>query len=416
MNKPESNSQESPSRLPECTPREAAVAVSRLIIERGFIAYFAGGCVRDEILGLVPTDFDIATSAPPEEIAKIFRSARGVGEAFGVMLVRWKGRVIEVATFRSDGEYRDGRRPSDVRFANANEDAQRRDFTINGLFRHPLTGEVVDYVDGQKDLANRILRAIGDPSARLREDRLRTLRAARFAARFEMTIDSATEQAICDAARDLSGVSRERIGGEFRRMFSHSTRLRSVQLIERWGLDAPALAESNSIGACARISGLPSEVSFATVLAAWRLDRAERAQNDSSGAWRESLNLSGNESKEIMEILEIVSTLDMKWDNLPKSARKRLASRKSFSSALQVIFGVAPQRVVEVGKTVARLATESGGISPEPYVSGADLIALGFQPGPRFKGLLDQMYDLQLEGDINSKEESIAFARREWNR
>ena len=106
----------------------------------------------------------------------------------------------------------------------------------------------------------------------------------------------------------------------------------------------------------------------------------------------------------------------MKWDNLPKSARKRLASRKSFSSALQVIFGVAPQRVVEVGKTVARLATESGGISPEPYVSGADLIALGFQPGPRFKGLLDQMYDLQLEGDINSKEESIAFARREWNR
>ena len=330
------------------------------------------------------------------------------------MLVRWKGRVIEVATFRSDGEYRDGRRPSDVRFANANEDAQRRDFTINGLFRHPLTGEVVDYVDGQKDLANRILRAIGDPSARLREDRLRTLRAARFAARFEMTIDSATEQAICDAARDLSGVSRERIGGEFRRMFSHSTRLRSVQLIERWGLDAPALAESNSIGACARISGLPSEVSFATVLAAWRLDRAERAQKDSSGAWRESLNLSGNESKEIMEILEIVSTLDMKWDNLPKSARKRLASRKSFSSALQVIFGVAPQRVVEVGKTVARLATESGGISPEPYVSGADLIALGFQPGPRFKGLLDQMYDLQLEGDINSKEESIAFARREW--
>ena len=197
-------------------------------------------------------------------------------------------------------------------------------------------------------------------------------------------------------------------------MFSHSTRLRSAQLIERWGLDAPALAESNSIGACARISGLPSEVSFATVLAAWRLDRAERAQKDSSGAWRESLNLSGNESKEMMEILAIVSTLDLKWDNLPKSARKRLASRKSFSSALQVLFGVAPQRVVEVCKTVARLATESGGISPEPYVSGSDLIALGFQPGPRFKGLLDQMYDLQLEGDINSKEDSIAFARREW--
>lgn len=416
MNKPESDSQESSSRLPDCTAREAAVAVARLIIERGFIAYFAGGCVRDEILGLEPTDFDIATSAPPDEIVKIFRSARGVGEAFGVMLVRWKGRVIEVATFRSDGEYRDGRRPSDVRFANANDDAQRRDFTINGLFRHPLTGEVVDFVDGQKDLSNRILRAIGDPAARLREDRLRTLRAARFAARFEMTIDSATELAICDAARDLSGVSRERIGGEFRRMLSHPTRLRCAQLIERWGLDAPALAESNSLGACKRIAGLPSEVSFATVLAAWHLDRAERAPNHSSGAWRESLNLSGNEFKEMMEILEIVSTLDSKWDTSPKSGRKRIASRSAFSSALNVLFGVAPQRVLEVGKTVTHLATESGGLNPQPLVTGSDLIALGFEPGPRFKGLLEQMYDLQLEGDINSRDQALAFVRREWER
>ena len=416
MNKPESDSQESSSGLPECTPREAAVAVARLIIERGFIAYFAGGCVRDEILGLEPTDFDIATSAPPDEIVKIFRSARGVGEAFGVMLIRWKGRVIEVATFRSDGEYRDGRRPSDIRFASANEDAQRRDFTINGLFRHPLTGEVVDFVDGQKDLSNRILRAIGDPVARLREDRLRTLRAVRFAARFEMSIDSSTEKAICDASRDLSGVSRERIGGEFRRMFAHPTRLRSAQLIERWGLDAPALAESNSIGACKRIAGLPSEVSFATVLAAWHLDRAERAPNHSLGRWQDSLNLSGNESKEMMEILEIVSTLDSKWETLPKSGRKRLASRSAFPSALKVLYGVVPERVSEVGKTVAHLAAETGGLNPQPLVSGSDLIALGFEPGPRFKVLLDRIYDLQLEGELNSKDQALAFGHREWAR
>jgi hypothetical protein len=161
---------------------------------------------------------------------------------------------------------------------------------------------------------------------------------------------------------------------------------------------------------------LPSEVSFATVLAAWRLDRAERAPNNSSGAWRESLNLSGNESKEMIEILEIVSTLDLKWDSLPPSARKRLASRSAFSSALKVLFGVAPERVIEVGKTVARLATESGGLAPEPFVSGSDLIAIGFQPGPRFKGILDQLYDLQLEGALNSKEEAIVAARLEWNR
>lgn len=416
MNKPESDSQESSSRLPACSAREAAVAVARLIIERGFIAYLAGGCVRDEILGLSPTDFDIATSAPPDEIIKIFRGVRGVGEAFGVMLVHWKGRIIEVATFRSDGEYHDSRRPSDVRFANANEDAQRRDFTINGLFRHPLTGEVVDFVDGQKDLSNRILRAIGDPSARLREDRLRTLRAVRFAARFEMTVDSATEQAICDAARDLCGVSRERIGGEFRRMFSHPTRLRAVQLIEQWGLDAPALNESNSIGSCARIAGLPREVSFATVLAAWRLDRATRSPDHTSQVWRESLNLSGIESKEMMEILEIVSTLGSQWDNLPKSARKRLASRSAFSSALKVLFGVAPDRVRGIQKTVEHLANESGGLAPQPFVSGSDLIALGFEPGPRFKVLLDRTYDCQLEGEITSKEQAIAFAHQEWKR
>ena len=414
MNKPESDSQESSARLPDCTAREAAVAVARLIIERGFIAYLAGGCVRDEILGLEPTDFDIATSAPPDEIVKIFRSTRGVGEAFGVMLIRWKGRVIEVATFRSDGEYRDGRRPSDVRFANANEDAQRRDFTINGLFRHPLTGEVVDFVDGQKDLSNRILRAIGDPSARLREDRLRTLRAVRFAARFEMTIDPATEQAICDAARDLSGVSRERIGGEFRRMFSHPTRLRAVQLIERWRLDAPALAESTSVGECKRIAELPTEVSFATVLAAWQLDRADRAPNHSSGAWRESLNLSGNEFKEMMEIIEIVSMLGSPWDTLPKSGRKRLASRSTFSSAMKVLCGVVPDRVFEVGKTVDHLAKEAGGLAPEPLLTGSDLISFGFEPGPRFKVLLDRMYDLQLEGELKSKDQAIAFGRREW--
>lgn len=416
MNKPESDSHDSSLHSPRCGAREAAVAVASIIIDRGFTAYLAGGCVRDEILGLVPTDFDIATSAPPDEIVKIFRGARGVGEAFGVMLVRWKGRVIEVATFRTDGEYHDGRRPSDVRFATANEDAQRRDFTINGLFRHPLTGEVIDFVHGQEDLTNRVLRAIGDPAARLREDRLRTLRAVRFAARFELSVDPKTEHAICEAARDLSGVSRERIGGEFRRMFSHPTRMHAVQLIERWGLDAPALGELNSIGECPRVAGLPGEVSFATVLAAWRLDRADRTPAPAVGEWRDALNLSGNEWKECWESLEIISILRSRWDDLSKSSRKRLASRSAFSSAMKVLFGVDAERVHEIQKSVDRLAAEVGGLAPEPLLNGSDLISLGCEPGPRFKSLLDQTYDRQLEGDLNFKEEAIAFARAEWAR
>ncbi len=410
----QSDSNDQFGKSPRCGAREAAIAVASVIIDHGFTAYLAGGCVRDEILGLHPTDFDIATSAPPDEIAKIFRGARGVGEAFGVMLVRWKGRVIEVATFRADGVYHDGRRPTDVRFATAQEDSQRRDFTINGLFRHPVTEEIVDFVNGKEDLANRILRAIGDPAARFREDRLRTLRAVRFAARFEMSIDPETEHAICEAARDLKGVSRERIGGEFRRMFAHSTRMRAVQLIERWGLDAPALDESSSVGDCPRLAGLTNEPSFATVLAAWRLDRADRVPPPIAGAWRDSLNLSGNEWKEFSEILEIVSALYEQWEDLSKSGRKRLAARGAFSAALQILVAVEAERIGGIRAIVDALATEVGGLAPESFLTGSDLIALGFAPGPRFKTLLDRMYDLQLEGKLMSKEAAIALARTEW--
>jgi len=414
MNHPDSSPASSPQHEPSVSPRAAAVAVASLLIDRGFTAYFAGGCVRDEILGLVPSDFDIATSARPQDIAAVFRGARGVGEAFGVMLVHWKGRVIEVATFRTDGEYQDGRRPSEVRFATAREDAQRRDFTINGLFRDTRTDEIVDFVDGQKDLSTRTLRAIGDPAARLREDRLRTLRAVRFTARFEMSVDPLTEQAIRDAARDLVGVSRERIGGEFRRMFSHPTRLRAVQLIEEWGLDAPALGERHSRGECPRVAALQGEVSFATVLAAWRLDRTARSSALAPNDWRESLNLSIHEAKEQHEILEIVAGFERKWNDLPRCARKRMASKGSFAAAVNVLHGTQPDRAVEILAAVAALAAEPGGLSPPPILTGSDLIALGYEPGPRFKSLLERLYDEQLEGRIASRAVAIAFVIEQW--
>src|SRR3954471_7154893 len=169
--------------------RDDALAVVRRLREAGHVAYFAGGCVRDELLGLHPTDYDVATDAPPPRVRELFQNTQAVGAAFGVILVHHRRSVIEVATFRADLEYRDGRRPEGVRFTTAEEDAKRRDFTINGLFLDPVENKIIDYVGGQEDLKAKRLRAIGDPNERFAEDHLRLLRAIRFAARFNLTIE-----------------------------------------------------------------------------------------------------------------------------------------------------------------------------------------------------------------------------------
>ena len=163
--------------------RDAAAEIAAKFSAAGYTAYFAGGCVRDELLHLSPTDYDIATSATTEQIRLIFPKARGVGESFGVILVHHKGRVVEVASFRADGRYVDGRRPEDIEVGDEKTDANRRDFTINGIFMHPATGEIIDHVNGRADIQHKMLRAINNPDARLSEDRLRLLRAVRFAAR-----------------------------------------------------------------------------------------------------------------------------------------------------------------------------------------------------------------------------------------
>jgi len=177
---------------PAIALRDAACAVALGLVRAGHQAYFAGGCVRDRLLARPVKDYDIATSARPDEVKAVYPKARGVGEAFGVMLVRHGGHTFEVATFREDGPYQDGRRPSEVTYSTAERDAARRDFTINGLFEDPATGETIDFVEGASDIAARLVRAIGDPHERIREDRLRMLRAARFAARLGFEIESRT--------------------------------------------------------------------------------------------------------------------------------------------------------------------------------------------------------------------------------
>src|SRR6516225_10098869 len=198
------------------TEREFAVDVVRQLRDAGFEALWAGGCVRDELLGLTPKDYDVATSARPEEVRRLFRHTVAVGMSFGVVEVVGPrtdaGRLmVQVATFRSDVSYSDGRRPDAVVFSTAREDAERRDFTINGMFFDPLDGRLIDYVGGQEDLRGRVLRAIGDPRRRFDEDKLRMLRAVRLATRFGFVIEPATAEAIRALAATIGVVAAERV-------------------------------------------------------------------------------------------------------------------------------------------------------------------------------------------------------------
>src|SRR5688572_14415923 len=210
-----------------------ALAVLRRLREHGHVAYFAGGCVRDLLLGLEPKDWDVATDAPPKRVRELFSNTQAVGAAFGVILVRHGRSVVEVATFRREGSYSDGRRPDSVEFTGAEEDARRRDFTINGLFLDPQSsasgvktahGIVIDFVGGVEDLRSKTLRAIGDAQRRFSEDHLRLLRAVRFAARFGLRVEEGTARAIRANAPQLKGISPERIAEELRAMLTPATR------------------------------------------------------------------------------------------------------------------------------------------------------------------------------------------------
>src|SRR5436190_1175846 len=222
---------------------DSAIDIIRELRKRGHEAYLVGGCVRDMVMQIEPADYDIATSAKPEEIINIFPRTEGIGAQFGVVLVIHRGHPFEVATFRSDEAYIDGRRPTGVVFTDARQDVLRRDFTINGLLYDPLTGEVIDYVNGRADIEAKIVRAIGDPHARFEEDKLRVLRAIRFGARLGYTIDSSTWDAVRAMAPKIRQVSSERIRDELTRILTEGRAARGVLMLEESGLRAQVLPE-----------------------------------------------------------------------------------------------------------------------------------------------------------------------------
>jgi len=414
--------------------RDAATKIVRRLREAGHIAYFAGGCVRDELLSLRPTDFDVATDAVPARVREVFPKTAEVGAAFGVVLVYEKvgaeKAVIEVATFRSDGPYSDARRPDSVHFSTPEEDAKRRDFTINALFLDPLLapgepGRVIDFVGGQEDLAARVIRAVGDADKRLAEDHLRALRAVRFAARLGFMIEPGTAAAISRHAAELRGVSRERIGEEMRRMLLHPSavcRMRAVELIERLGLDAPVLQEDGrgqgSLGVVGRQDALPPVMGG--VLAAWCIERMGAGATgldagqiaEVRARWRGAMCLSNEESEEFSDVLGMYSEFVQGWKGLGVARRKRMAARAMFAQALGLLAAVDAAASDRISGEVKGLESDGIGIDPEPLVTGEDLIGMGLRPGPAFKRILESVTDAQLEGRVRSKAEAMELAGR----
>jgi len=416
--------------------RDDALKVLLRLREAGYIAYFAGGCVRDSLLGFDAKDFDIATDAPPARVQQLFRNTQAVGAAFGVILVRLGGSQIEVATFRAEADYDDGRHPTQVRFTNAEEDARRRDFTINGLFFDPVAEKVIDYVGGEADLRNRIIRAIGNPAERFAEDSLRLLRAVRFSARLGFEIDPATADAIRHHAPELARISPERIADELRRMLTPTTRaavwrmlwdLKLMDVIfrflkfDRRSLDAakPMLFPLVNAG---------QSINFGLALAAattcyrGQLDTSLRDVRDLFGntevsnavrAMRQALKISNQERDVLAETLSGLAPL-LKDEPPRVAVMKRFLAQPTHAESIALLealksLGHFQSRAEELLPALAELL--KGEFAPAPFITGDDLTALGMKPSPMFKRILDEVYDAQLESQITTKPEAISMAK-----
>lgn len=396
--------------------QDAALAVVRRLREAGRQALWAGGCVRDMLLGIEPTDIDVATDARPEQILELFRHTRQVGVQFGVVLVRQGPHWIEVATFRTDVNYVDGRRPERVIFTTAEEDAQRRDFTINGLFYDPVEQQIIDHVGGREDLEKRIVRAIGEPAHRFAEDHLRMLRAVRFATRFGFEIEPATAAAIREHASELTRISAERIREELEKMLLRPARADSVRTIAELGLLPYLWPESSwaeaQLGRAVRVlAELPAGADFVLALAALlrefpprearRIARELRCSNDETAdlVWL-------IEHLDFIQVAEIVC--------LPEF--KRLVAHPRFDHllALHRSTCLAAGLPLDTNEAAGRRRDEipPDQIAPPPLVTGDDLIAMGLQPGPLFGEVLDALYDQQLDNRLATREQALEKLRQ----
>src|SRR5215831_9474131 len=438
---------------------QEAIRIARALREHGYSAYLVGGCVRDLLLNREPADYDVATSATPHEVIRIFPETFAVGAQFGVVLVPVRhdtpeglpnNYAIEVATFRSDGAYSDGRHPDEVRFAkDARLDVQRRDFTSNGLLLDPDTREVMDYVGGREDLQRGIVRTIGEAHQRFAEDKLRMLRAVRFAARFGYSIDDQTFAAIRELAPQIHQVSHERVRGEILKMLTEGHARRAFELLDQTNLLEQVLPEIKKMQGVEQppqyhpegdvwihtlmlLEGLPAGCSKTLALGALLHDvgkpptfriAPDRIRFDGHAEIGTKMaeeicrrfRLSNDDTGQVLSLvanhMRFGSVAQMKDSTL-----KRFFRLPGFEEHLELhrldcqsshrdlsLYGFAKEKFH---------ALPAEQIRPTPLITGDDLIAAGYKPGPQFKELLTAVEDAQLEGSITTKEEAMGLVHQ----
>jgi poly(A) polymerase len=431
--------------------RDKAISVVRRLREEGYQAYFAGGCVRDMLLQKKPQDYDVATNARPEEIQRLFPQTIPVGAQFGVILVVLDGEPFEVATFRHDGPYLDGRRPSHVRYGTLEEDILRRDFTINGMLYDPLGDETIDLVQGRADLERRLIRAIGEPQARFEEDRLRMIRAVRFAASLEFSIDPLTFNAIQQLASSVTTIAWERIGDEVTRILTEGGARRGFELLNQSGLLQVLLPEivalkgtpqspdyhpegdvfAHTLLLLSHLAPCSSEtLAYGCLLHDIAKPVCFRQETDRitfyghtevGAAMAEEILKRLKRSRETWERVAYLVHNHLRHVQAPQmrlSTLKRFLREEGIDELLELtrIDALASNGDLQYYQFCKRRLAElnEAQIRPAPLVRGTDLIALGLVPGPIFAEILQRVEDQQLGGDLTSREQALDWVKRNY--
>src|SRR3984957_2187160 len=430
----------------------SALTIIARLRAAGFTAVLAGGCVRDRILGVTPKDYDIATDARPETVQGLFDNTVAVGARLGVIMVVTGEHHFEVATFRADAEYLDGRRPSSVRFGTIEEDVRRREFTIGGMYFDPATDRIIDLVGGVRDLRAGIIRAIGKVDERFAEDHLRLLRAVRFAARLDFAIEPATWAAMKRSAPSIAATSAERIGEEIVMIMTEGGAARGIDLLVESGLAAVVMPELLALPGCPQpenfhpegdvyrhtrlmLSMLPrgctETLAFGTLLHDIAKPRCFAVAADGKMTYYGHTDQGAEMAVEIMGRLRRSRTVQdlvayLVRDHLRltmaprmrKATLKRMITEDGFDELMQLAMIDAPPPSSYLGfyhlcrqELAAMGAVET---RPPRLIGGNDLIALGFRPGPAFKKILADVEDLQLEGALATRDEAIAYVRENY--
>lgn len=418
--------------MKQTEPYKVALDIVRKLRNAGFQALWAGGCVRDLLLKKKPQDYDVATNALPEEVRNLFGKRRtlAVGASFGVIIVRGPQPEcdVEIATFRSEGPYLDGRRPEHVTFTTAEEDAHRRDFTINGMFYDPISESVYDYVGGQSDLKQQLIRAIGNPLKRMQEDKLRLLRAIRFASTLQFRLDQITFEAIQTMASEICVVSPERISAELRKMLVHPNRSYAIELVQSSGLLKSIIPELSPLfdetenqplwdQTLFRLKNL-TITNFETAFATLLLDVPGKDPSDQLETIHEickRLRFSNHELTLIHWLIQHRNSLQGA-PSFKLSRLKRLLSHKNCLYLFELINAdltsqKQPQDDLEFCRQY-RDHTPTDILNPPPLLTGNDLIEFGIKSGPEFKEILTKIQDAQLEESIHTQEEAFALLAR----